>query len=281
MPVVSVVKRFGSNPAFNCVIESADKLAVFPQIRTFFSNYRNPIGIEVEVEGVAAKGNPPSASQLWKPYHDNSLKIDGMEYISLPISGQQVDYALFELEDFFLKQKKPLLWSHRTSIHVHQNMSTMTCDQLLAYIMAYGLFEDLFFSLCDPIREGNPYCYRATEVDPDKFMVVGEHTKYCALNLFPLRTFGTVEWRHMHGNQDFKLIRRWIQLIMKMHYWAESLSNDEARPMMKQIILDGGFTSLAKKIFGASTALFTEDQIIRSCRRNALWSIQLSEKEFV
>jgi len=280
MSAKSVVARFGCNPAFNCVIESAEKLEFFPVIRTFFSNYRNPIGIEVEVEGVTGKGKPPGQWKLLKPHTDGSLKIDGMEFISLPISGQQVDYALYELEEYFKTMKKPLLWSHRTSIHVHQNMSTMSCEQLLAYIMAYGLFEDLFFSLCDPIREGNPYCYRATEVDPDKFMTVGDFNKYCALNLAPLRTFGTVEWRQMHGNQDFKLIRRWIQLIMKMQYWANNLENDECRPMMKQLILGEGFTALAKRIFGASMALFTEEQIVRSGRRNALWSLQLSEKEF-
>jgi hypothetical protein len=278
MPAIGVVRRFGSNPSFNCVIESADKLEKFPQIRTFFTNYRNPIGIEVEVEGV--KGPGKKEWLLWKPHSDGSLKIDGMEYISLPVSGQQVDYALWELEQYFSKQKSPLLWSHRTSIHVHQNMSTMTCEQLKAYIMAYGLFEDLFFSLCAPEREGNPYCYRATEVEVEKFMHVHEYNKYCELNLFPLKVQSTVEWRHMHGHQDFRLLRRWVQLIMKLHNWANNLDNDSAVQHVSDTILAGAFASLAKTIFGASTALFTEDQIIRSGRRNALWSIQISEKEF-
>lgn len=277
MQFTSVVKKFGAIPILCSIPDSAEKLESFPKIRTFFTNYRNPIGIEVEVENIKDSNHK---WKLWNSSQDSSLKIDGMEFVSLPISGQQVDYALYELELHFSKQKKSLIWSHRTSIHIHQNMSTLSCEQLLAYIMAYGLFEDLFFSLCAPLREGNPYCYRATEIDTDRFMKVHTGSKYCALNLAPLQTFCTIEWRHMHGNQDFRLIRRWIQLIMKMHHWANNLSTPHAREYMRATIQKETFTGLAKSIFGASVALFTEDQIIRGCRRNAFWSIQVSTKEF-
>jgi hypothetical protein len=279
MPAISVVEKFGAIPALDCVLESAEKIEKFPEIRTFFTNYRNPIGIEVEVENCPHPEQSKKMFALWKSHSDGSLKIKGMEFISLPVSGRQVDYALHEMETF-LQGKKNLLWSHRTSIHVHQNMSTMYVEQLRAYLMVYGLFEDLFYSMCAPHREGNPYCYRATETDPGQYMTLRESNKYCGLNLYPLKTQCTVEWRQMHGNDDFRLIRRWVQVIMKLHAWANSIPSTRITPYVVSMIHEQQFTALAKRIFGASVALWNEEQIIRSGRRNALWAIQLSDKEF-
>jgi hypothetical protein len=222
---------------------------------------------------------------LWQCEKDGSLKLEGREFISIPLSGRQVDYALAELEFAFKQLQKggesKLLWSHRTSIHVHQNMSSLREGHLKGYTMLYGLFEELFFSMVNPIRVGNPYCYRAGDLDPVEFCNLNENNKYCALNLFPIKSQMTVEYRHMHGNEDFRLIRRWIQLIMKMHRFIEDSSSREVVEKIRTHIKNQTFTALAKEVFGASIVLFTEEQIQDSGKRNAVWSTLLSEQEFV
>lgn len=272
-----LVKKFGMVPSLSHVLNIDEKIDKLPQIKTYFTNYRNPIGIEVEVENCQGV----SGMVFWQCEKDSSLKVSGKEFISIPLSGKQVDYALAELEDLFSRTLGKLLWSHRTSIHIHQNMSSLREQHLTGYVMLYGLFEDLFFSMVDKVREGNPYCYRATELDPVEFCNLTENNKYCALNLYPIKPQCTVEYRHMHGTQDFKLIRRWIQLIMKMHRFVEDYDSREIVGKLLTHIRQQTFTSLAKEVFGASIILFTEEQIYSSGKRNAVWSTLISEQEFV
>ena len=272
-----LVEQWPSKASFAHVLDLAEVIDRMPAIKTYFTNYRNPIGIEVEVENHKRSNKK---LEFWNGTEDGSLKISGWEWISKPVSGRQIDYALYELEDFFKATQKDLLWSHRTSIHVHQNMTTIRQNQLRAYVMLYGLFEDMFFHMVEPHRHGNPYCYPATEVDPRQYMIINPENKYCALNLYPLKTQSTVEFRHMHGSQDFKLIRRWIQLIVKMHAWVEKQGPKGIITHLRDVIAREAFVGLAKDVFGASVILFPEDLIMFSCQRNALWSLAIGEREF-
>lgn len=273
----SLVSHFESNTPFSHVIEQvAAGEAIFNEVKTFFTKYRNPIGIEVEVEGIGdtyafRKGVPI----FWKVDQDGSLRNNGREFISHPLSGKMIDYAISELAEAFAQTK--VTWSVRTSIHVHVNMDSYTFNQLKAFCMIYGLFEDCFFSMASPDRKGNPYCYPATTVDPQSFCTIADHTKYCALNLAPLRRQTTVEFRHLHGTDDWRHVRRWIQLIVKLHYFCENLKSNTAVEDVAKIIGDKQYLKLFKDVFGASTSLFHESEINASAHKNACWALALTE----
>lgn len=276
----SIVSVYGGKPHFASVMECAEKVdGKYEDLKTFFSNYRNPIGVEIEVEGFKLV-RPPTGLLFWNCIEDGSLKVYGREYVSVPISGRLIDYAIKEIADAFTPIKEHLLWSHRTSIHVHVNMSTMKMNHLTALVALYGLFERVFFSMVHPIREANPYCYAATSVDPHDFLSVCEDTKYCAFNLAPLQRFCTVEFRHMHGTDDWRTIRRWIQLIVKLHAFVERLPSENAVSFVKNEIQRGDFQGLFKQIFGASSGLFSEDVIRKSAEKGALWSLVVLQEGF-
>ncbi len=267
--------EFGTNTPLQNVVVDLDLLEKLPSVRTFFSNYRNPIGIEVEVEGIEEE--VPSM-HFWSDKDDGSLRNHGREFVSKPLSGRYIDYALAELEAYLTSHEHE--WSHRCSIHVHQNMSTLRQKHLTGYIMIYGLFEDLFYSMVEPYRAGNSFCYPATNLDPDEFLHITDTNKYCGLNLYPLKVYGTVEFRQMHGHGDFKLLRRWLQLIVKLHAWVEKQKSSEIVAKVTSVIREEGYVALANEIWGVNATLFTPEQIVASGKRGALWSLCLSKKEF-
>jgi len=247
-----------------------------PEIRTFFGGYNNPIGIEVECEGIESKVPP---LKFWQDKEDGSLRNNGREFVSHPLSGRQIDYALQELGDC-LKLFPKLSWSHRTSIHVHQNVSTLREQHLVAYTMLYVLFEDLFYHMVAPYRAANAFCYKTAALDPSEYMRIQESNKYCGLNLAPIKRQCTVEFRHMHGTDDLRLLRRWIQLIVKLHAWIEK---QDSRTIVEKVMSDIEnlqFIPLAKEIWGVNSTLFDDKFIHDSATKNALWSLCIATQEF-
>lgn len=276
MPSPSAVKLYKTHdPNLSVLLENETKAekTKYASVKTFFTNYKNPVGIEIEVEN--CKNH--KGMDFWSCKQDQSLKISGVEFVSRPLSGKQIDFAIHEIASVLAKESP--LWSHRTSIHVHTNVTTLTEAQLRAMCMLYGLYEDIFFLMVDKNRKGSAFCYPATSISPPVFLNVSATNKYCALNLEPMTRFGTVEFRHMHGTDDWRLVRRWVQLIVKLHKFAEDLNKDGAIEQVQDFIQKGLYLHTFKKIFGATAALFGDHEILQSCQNNVLWSLILSEQE--
>lgn len=271
-----LIEKFAVMPNFGTLLDRFNALEGLPAIKTFFSNYKNPIGVEIEAEGI--RDEVPEM-RFWGAKEDGSLRNHGKEFVSAPLCGRMIDYALHEIETE-LKDTPTLSWSVRTSIHVHQNMAGFREQQLMAYCMVYGLFEPLFYGLCAPHRQANAFCYPATNLEPSEFMSIHDHNKYCGLNLYPLKRYGTVEWRQMHGSSDFKLIRRWIQLIVKLHAWIDKQESKTVVNNVLSFIDREAFVPLVQEVFGANAALFQPEDVMNSGRANALWSVCLSTREF-
>lgn len=277
----SLVSIYGASSPFSTVIDSlARGDAQYEGLKTYFGRYRNPIGIEVEVENCPKPIEWPQKSPIfWKTAEDGSLRNHGIEFISVALSGRMIDHAIKELSEVLAK-KKPS-WSVRTSIHVHVNMSTLTFNQLKAFCMIYALYEDCFFSMCDPSRKGNSFCYPVSQLDPKDFSQIADTNKYCALNLAPLRRQTTVEFRHLQGTDDWRHVRRWIQMIVKLHYYVEKMESQTSVNDIKAVINNGEYVVLFNNIFGATTQLFSSQQIQESGKNHAAWALVLSEWRFV
>jgi hypothetical protein len=277
----NIVNHFGAVPSFASIMTCWDKISedAFADLKTYFTRFRNPIGIEVEVENYQPEFSLPSYT-LWRTVADGSLKYRGIEFVSQPLSGRLIDYAIAEIAQH-LKTQPELMWSNRTSIHVHQNMSSLRIPHLTALVALYGLYEDLFFKLVAPHRKGNPYCYPATSVDPEAFCRVTQENKYCALNLAPLATQATIEFRHLQGTDDWRLVRRWLQLIVKLYAFVDAHTSKDILSVVQEGIESEAHYRLFKRIFGATAALFPEEQVCESAEGNALWSSAVIRKGFV
>lgn len=244
-------------------------------VRTYFSKYLNPIGIEVEAENInqqAAKMQCHNAP-FWNYTQDGSLKVNGAEFVSKPLSGRQIDYALYDLEQIIKNVSDKVLWSHRTSIHVHLNCSTLKVSQVDAIVALYGLFEDVYFSMVAPHRKGNSYCFPITDISPDQSLVKAG-IKYCALNTSTLYKYCTIEFRAMHGNEDMQLLRRWIQMCVKLHYFIEDNYTKNAPTEILKQLTPENILPLFKRIYGATATLFNPQFVQESAEKNLDWALE-------
>jgi len=242
---------------------------------TYFQNHRNLIGIEVEVEN-NGKWQWPTGMLFWQVESDNSLKQNGAEFISTPVGGRNIDYALFELQDVLPEAR---LWSHRTSIHVHSDVRHLRLWQLRALISYYAVFENAFFSIVAEHRQGNSFCYPITDLPPGVTPFNGQELKYCAFNPGSSMYHGTVEWRHMDGNDDFRRIRRWIQLICKLQKWVESKGRTDLKDTINIVCNNGSYEQLAREIFGPTIIAFGDFDFKTECDKTIKWAILNMEKE--
>lgn len=185
------------------------------------------LGIEVEIENVDRWDS--NLSPYWTIIEDGSLRNNGREFITPPIRAWRVEHALTKL---FASLNPDIDFSERTSIHVHMNVRTLTVEQLEALIVTYMLFEKAIFSFIGDNRYDNIFCVPLCETDMgaslEQLITNGspylEWEKYTALNLLPISSKGTLEFRHLAGTRDLTKIMTWINIILSLKTF--SLRND-------------------------------------------------------
>ena len=241
----------------------------YGEIKTYFSKYRNPIGIELEIENVSApfRIKMERESIYWKYHEDGSLKVAGAEYVTIPVSGQNIDYAIYEMATLS-KGYDNFSYSVRTSTHVHVNVSFMNWDELGSFVFLSAYLEPLLYTLCEPDRAGNPYCYPIGSISPTEAFAITEEMKYCGINLAPIRKQMTVEFRQLHGTKDWRLLRRWVQILCKIYYFAKTTPSKEVQLSLRDVIRRKDHQALVKRVLGASIVLFPN---LTPCDENLLW----------
>lgn len=178
----------------------------------------------------------PELGKHWFIVKDNSLR-QGSEFIfNGPKKGKGIIEALNSLDQFFTVYKqngKGPEVSDRCSIHCHLDVRDLTEYQLNNLLMVYVLFERVLFAYVDPSRLKNNYCRPITDSSfkhiltsikenssPDRFgsvldVIKSSCDKYSALNLLPLRSFGTVEFRHHQGTTSMnEEVLDWVNIIL-------------------------------------------------------------------
>lgn len=265
-PLTTII---GAEPKLGNPLNYLDKAVLkYGEIPTFFSKYKNPVGVELEIENVPVSFRRlvNDTSIYWKHVEDNSLKHAGAEFISCPINGQNIDYAIHEFAN--LSNTQAFQYSVRTSTHVHVNVSFMNWDEFVCLILLSAYLEPLLYSLCKEERKGNPYCYPISSLPPLDVFAMGEDLKYCGINTAPVRRLLTVEYRQLHGTNDWRLIRRWIQVLCKIYYFAKYTPSKEIIAQMRDVIRTKNHDILLKKILGATCVLFPNPTL---CDQNLLW----------
>lgn len=181
-------------------------------------------GVELEIENV------PHWSDLeisgMTSVEDGSLRNDGREFITKPMTFSVLAHVLNRF--FNLAELDEHNYSDRTSVHVHANCQNLTVEQILSIILLYSVTERLFYAYAKEDRDKNIFCVPLHEtmissasIEPilenpsslGKILNLKRWMKYTGLNLLPLFTYGTIEFRHLAGTSNMDHILTWCNLI--------------------------------------------------------------------
>lgn len=122
--------------------------------------------------------------------------------------------------------------SRRTGLHVHVNMGSSTMQELRNLCTLYAILEPSIYHAAGGERVVNPFCTPwfydcgMTHIVTD--LLLGEDRlqgrrdlkKYSGLNLNPLFTQGSVEFRHPRNSLDIGFVYDWISLIINLYNFA-------------------------------------------------------------
>lgn len=229
------LKEFGrwhDLPKIDCSWEDYMRAIAVPSYKPHeMVRPRLKVGIEVEVEQVRDRLLPNVANAVWGVREDGSLRNGGVEFVSIPICDQQIPWSIHYLFDQYLPKQAD--FSDRTSIHVHVNVRSWSCGDVLNLMLLYIVFEKLLYRFAGPHRYKNIFCvpiqetklpivlsnYLANGAFDDLLM---HWAKYSGLNLVPIKKMGTVEYRQMLGHRDSDYLLNWINILQQMHKAADT-----------------------------------------------------------
>lgn len=233
------------------------------------------VGIEVEVENIQALPAFPHFNvfdPIWSAKGDESLRNNGVEYVSAPIKGNNIPLALKALEKYLKEHQPKHEFTDRTSVHVHVNVRKLTFEQLLTYVVTYMLVEESLFGYvakhagisrfnninCVPLIESDFYIGldRAIKAHQQKqytSVISSFQTgwkKYSALNPLPITNFGTIEFRQMAGTCDALVLITWINLLLSIRKYAVTHTLDETFKTIKELNTNSNYHIFLGEVFG-------------------------------
>jgi len=226
----------------------------------------NPVkglfGIEVEVEG---QDLPYNAHGNWKvDGNEGSLRDGGLEYIfKRPLSYAGSIKQLHLLKKYFKDNRSKPVFSQRTSVHVHVNVSDLYFNHMCNFIFLALLFEGNLSHFCGESRKGNPFCitgkfaegvYEGVSkiFESKKLLQRGDEQiyRYGFINLASITKYGSVEFRGMYGTLDIPVLDEWISMLKKLRELATTFATP--LDIISAIKKNGGVLSFARKVLTPS-----------------------------
>lgn len=177
-------------------------------------------GIEYEIESIKDYGDI-GAEGIFTRENDHSLRNNGFEFKTIPMPFEKHLEAFKRLHKRLTLGKDP--FSERTSIHVHVNVREFEINQVRQLVLSYALVEPLFFSFVGDLRKNSIFCvplnytYLPSLYKLSTPQLVEKWHKYTAFNILPITSFGTVEFRHMYGTDDFEKFKEWLSALKELY----------------------------------------------------------------
>ena len=223
-------------------------------------------GVELEVENIRDPMNQPKHYNYWSATNDASLRNHGVEFVSHPMKAFQIEKALRQIKE--LNPNYEPVFSERTSTHVHMNARDLTLNQILALTLVYASVEKLLYNWVGHNRDKNIFCvplyntnylqYFSTIVEqPNNLQFTW--MKYAGYNLLPLRSKGTVEFRHLYGTWDTETILQWINFLSCMKVYVKQNSLENVYDAISQLNTDSTYVSYIQGIFKKHTDALMKD----------------------
>jgi len=228
------------------------------------------MGCEFEIENIVSHNGAETFIIIEQ---DGSLRNNGYEYITRPLTLEESLLSFTKLHRAL--QYGPDAFTERTSIHVHVNCCNLTQLEVRNIVLLYALYEEAFFAMVAPARRDNIHCVALTETFlPSVYRancatLVAKWHKYTALNLKPLSTQGTIEFRHMHGHGDYQLFSEWVTLLSNLFAYGKDWK--VTADAFEEQALEG----LYLKLFG-HTRLATSWKSIRHLMDNQILDVKMS-----
>jgi hypothetical protein len=185
-------------------------------------NFHQPnyiFGIEIEVENITY-WKPPEERFYWNLTEDNSLRNHGVEFVSIPLKCQHIPGALTQLASYL---QPDAVYSPRTSTHVHMNVRDLTIEEITSLVILYTICENILFQWVGHNRDTNVFCNKLNDTNYIEELIlnlinhpsdtVNSWNKYTALNINPIASKGSIEFRHLEGSGNWKRILTWINLL--------------------------------------------------------------------
>jgi len=211
----------------------------------------------------------PSLKTFWRVIKDGSLR-DGTEFIfNGPLIGANIISALTQLDELFKVYVNPrngrgVVSSDRCSVHVHLDVRRLSDAELTNLILVYLLFERFIFLSLDPSRIKNSYCRPLTDSSfkyilsdllnvsngEDRLIrilqaVTRQCDKYSALNILPVTSKGSIEFRHHQGTTKPLELVNWINIIFAL----KKASGEYSVSYLLDFYDKNGFRSLIDLVF--------------------------------
>jgi|694.fasta_scaffold01034_30 hypothetical protein len=240
---------------------------------------KGTFGIEIETEGTNLL---KAISGKWTDKADGSLRGESREYIlRKPLALEDAKKALVDLNTALSANKAVLDFSFRTSVHVHVNVLEFTKHQIHTFLYLSYLLENALTRFGGDSRSGNRFCLRCCDAEYQLeaaydfllkrgFNGIREDSyKYCAINLCPMMTQGSIEFRAMRGTLDIAVLFPWLDVLQNIR----NISQKYSIHVIKQMALTSPLL-LATEVFGPHLPLFSYTEMEQEMR--AAYSMLIS-----
>lgn len=232
------------------------------------------IGLEIEIERVGA--NAVCNYEVWTRKQDNSLRDHGLEYVSCPIKGKRITYAL---NQFFDNINKGYRFSPRTSIHVHLNVLNLFPKEIASLALVYAVFEKLLYRFVGGDRDKNNFCVPMCETSAvddivqsftqDNYMPQPyDNLRYLGLNFDSVRKFGTLEFRHLGGTDNKAKIANWINLIFRLKQYAQEKSYEQIHEEICQLNTNSAYMIFFENVWKDQKYLLYSGDLKKDMEQN-------------
>lgn len=239
------------------------------------------IGLELEVEaqnlpntGALAAIIAPETRAFWVAKGDGSLRGEAAEYVlSHPANITEAEYLLQGLWEVFARTGTRFNLSNRCSTHVHCNASGKKVNEITSIIALWTTLEELMVNWCGKQRKTNHFAITSKDSSAiistwlrflrDGRWDMNDGFKYTALNLLPLRRFGSVEFRAGNAYDRYQPILDWTKFVHSLTRVASTrfanpqditaaLSELGGRELFSSIAREGGCsTQFIEEVFAA------------------------------
>ena len=204
------------------------------------------VGIELEVEGnnLPGAGNlmgvvDPQLNRVWLVKPDGSLR-GGLEYVlSGPVETASLRHMVNGLFEQFRRPGCTINNSNRCSTHVHVNVSNLKVNEITSVIALWCTLQSAFIRWHGEQRVANHFCLSSRDEESmleawleylRQGMIPGQGRrdgiKYTALNILPIFTQGSVEFRCGGAPDSEDKIVWWAKICNAIvRYAAENYKN--------------------------------------------------------
>lgn len=203
------------------------------------------VGLEIEIEGhslprdghlEAIKGAKTGC--MWTAITDGSLRGEAREYVlSVPAAEEEISKMVQELYSVF-KSMSRLELSNRCSTHCHINMKGKTVNYVTSAIALWVMFEDVVIPWCGEERTTNHFCLSTKDAPGsllptwDSYLRTGAgnfdergYLKYCALNIYPIFSKGSIEFRCGPKPESAKKVIDFATFCLNLVKYSEKYGN--------------------------------------------------------